>query len=497
MAKTLSQSWQLRAKAELERRRRASESPANPYQPEPDWRKWLQDLFPSYVRAPFADRHIELWEWVERLQPNQRQEAFVAIWPRGGAKSTTAELACVRIGAKRARRYIWYISRTQDKADKHVETIAALLESQALEASDPALASRRVGKYGNSKGWRRNRLRTASGLTIDALGLDVGSRGAKVDDQRPDLMIFDDIDEKHDSPAVIRKLIDTITTTLLPAGSTDCAILFIQNLIHPDSIASQMVDGRADFLINRKVSGPHPAVLGLKYQRGPENRFVITAGAPTWEGQNLEICEGQINDWGPTAFKEEAQQEVNDQGDKFDRAWFEIVRALPAGCIFIRYWDKAGTEGGGDYSAGVLMARAPNGLYYIADVVRGQWSSARREAIIKQTAELDKQRYGNVQIWAEREGGSGGKESAENTIRNLAGFSIRTETVTGSKEVRADPFAAQAEVGNVKLLAGPWNADYLSELAAFPLGANDDQVDGSSGAFNKLAQPRKTRMTMA
>lgn len=496
MAKTQSQSWQLRAQAELERRRRGSTAESAAY--EPDWKKWLHNLFPLYVRAPFAQRHIELWEWIEHLQPNQKQEAFIAIWPRGGAKSTTAELACVRIGAKRSRKYIWYISRTQDKADKHVETIAALLESTALEESDPQLASRKVGKYGTSKGWRRSRLRTGSGLTIDAMGLDVGSRGAKIENQRPDLMIFDDIDEKHDRPETTRKLIETITTTLLPAGSTDCAILFIQNLIHPDSIAAQMVDGRADFLINRKVSGPHPAVMGLQYKRDPSiNRFVITNGTATWEGQNLATCESQINDWGPTAFREEAQQEVNERGDVFDRSWFEIIRAIPVGCTFVRYWDKAGTEGGGDYSAGALIARAPSGLYIVVDVVRGQWSAGKREAIIKQTAELDQQRFGRVAIWIEQEGGSGGKESAENTVRNLAGFTIRTERVTGSKEVRAEPMAAQSEVGNVKLLAGAWNADYLSELAAFPFGTNDDQVDASSGAFNKLTRPRTSRMGVA
>jgi predicted phage terminase large subunit-like protein len=90
-------------------------------------------------------------------------------------------------------------------------------------------------------------------------------------------------------------------------------------------------------------------------------------------------------------------------------------------------------------------------------------------------------------IWAEQEPGSGGKESAENTVRNLAGYSIRTETVTGDKVTRADPYAAQAGAGNVDLLAGAWNEPYLEELAAFPNGRYKDQVDSSSGAFNKLA----------
>jgi hypothetical protein len=312
-------------------------------------------MFPSYVARPFAKRHVDLWEWVEQLRPGEKSPAFVAIWPRGGAKSTSAELACVRVGAKRSRKYIWYISRTQDKADKHVETIAALLESASIEREHPELASRKVGKYGNSKGWRRSRLRTASGLTIDALGLDVGSRGAKVEEQRPDLIVLDDCDEKHDSPATTQKLIETITTSLLPAGSTDCAVLFIQNMIHPNSIAAQLADGRADFLADRIVSGPHPAVDGLAYE-SREGKFVITGGAATWEGQDLEICQSQINTWGLSAFLQEAQHEVESKGGIWDHVEFRHctpaeVPDLVRGCVWC---DPAVTSTDASCSNGII-----------------------------------------------------------------------------------------------------------------------------------------------
>jgi len=71
------------------------------------------------------------------------------------------------------------------------------------------------------------------------------------------------------------KKIDILTKTILPAGSPDCAILFIQNLIHPESIASRLVDGRADFLSERIVSGPYPAIEGLTYEQR-NGKFVIT-----------------------------------------------------------------------------------------------------------------------------------------------------------------------------------------------------------------------------
>jgi len=177
------------------------------------------------------------------------------------------------------------------------------------------------------------------------------------------------------------------------------------------------------------------------------------------------------------------------EGNRFKRDWFAIAGEVPAGARFVRYWDKAGTAGGGAYSAGVLLATA-DGLFYVVDALRGQWSSAQRERIIKQTAEVDRARFGQVQIWVEQEPGSGGKESAEATIRNLVGFPVFADRVTGSKDVRMEPLAAQAEAGNIKLIRGTWNWDWLEEMCAVPSGRYRDQADATAGAFNKLAQPR-------
>jgi len=301
----------IRAKAELELRQRLQNA-----QPVKDlgWRDWLRVKFQPYITADFSTHHVELWEWEEAIQKGLRPRPFVAIWGRGGAKSTSAELIVVRVGERKARRYIWYVSSTQEKADKHVESIAAMLEASG--------AQRALNKYGASKGWRRERLRTSSGLTVDALGLDVGARGAKVEDQRPDMIILDDFDEIGESIQITLKKINIITKSILPAGSNDCAILVIQNLIHPESIASRLADGRADFLIDRVVSGPFPAIENLTYEQ-IDGRFVITGGIATWDGQNLEVCQTQIDTWGLSAFLQEAQHEVNKTGGLWDHIEFQ------------------------------------------------------------------------------------------------------------------------------------------------------------------------------
>jgi predicted phage terminase large subunit-like protein len=198
-------------------------------------------------------------------------------------------------------------------------------------------------------------------------------------------------------------------------------------------------------------------------------------------------------DVGPSVFEAEYQgSPTAPEGNMFKRAWFPIVDASPYRARRVRYWDKAGTEQGGDYTAGARFALGEeDGLWYVEDMVRGQWGPFERERIHRQTAELDAGQYGAFPIWLEQEPGSSGKDSAAATIRNLAGFDVHAKTVTGDKTSRAAAFAAQCEAGNVRLVRGPWNQAYIDELCAFPNGKNDDQVDASSGAFHMLARHPK------
>ncbi len=215
---------------------------------------WICTLYPEYLTAPFADYHVDLWQWIWSIRRGIRPAPYVAVLPRGHAKSTSAEMAITALGARDRRSYGLLVSATQDQADDHVGNVAGMLESAGIEAFYPELASRMVGKYGNSKGWRRNRLRCSNGFTLDAVGLDVAARGIKLDQNRPDFFVLDDLDGENDSALTTDKKIRALTRKLLPAGASDTAVLAIQNLVHPDSIFSRFVDGRADFLADRVVS---------------------------------------------------------------------------------------------------------------------------------------------------------------------------------------------------------------------------------------------------
>jgi hypothetical protein len=255
-------------------------------------------------------RHEGLWAWLEELAPGVKPRHRVESWPRGGGKSSTAGLGVVRVGMKQTRKFVLYVSGTQKQANKHVQGIRSRFETLGIP--------RAVGNYGNSLGWSMDLLRVANGFNVLALGLDAAGRGVKLDDVRPDLIVLDDVDGRHDSEETTKKKIQTLTESVLPTGSSDAAVLVVQNRIHSNSIVAQLVDGKADFLLDREVH-EEPAVRGLKleseYKENGTRLYRIIEGEPTWEGQTLDTCEAQINEWGRASFMREAQHETDEDED--------------------------------------------------------------------------------------------------------------------------------------------------------------------------------------
>ena len=180
-------------------------------------------------------------------------------------------------------------------------------------------------------------------------------------------------------------------------------------------------------------------------------------------------------------------------GGMFQVDYFtKIIVPPPAERIIqtIRYWDKAGSEGKGAYTVGVKMARLRGDIFVVLDVKRGQWSTNQREKIIRATAEADGQ---STVVWVEQEPGSGGKESAEGTIRNLLGYACYADRPTGDKIHRADPYSVQVNNGAFQMLIGDWNHLFLEEHRYFPYGTFKDQVDGGSGCFSHLVGKKRVQ----
>lgn len=171
-----------------------------------------------------------------------------------------------------------------------------------------------------------------------------------------------------------------------------------------------------------------------------------------------------------------------------------MLSQLPADVVFwCRAWDIAATdetEGGDpDYTAGVLIGWRKDGSFIVADVINQLVKAGDVEKLIKMTAISDRAKYGTMCcIRVPQDPGASGKIVAKSYIKMLAGFNVKSEAVSGSKELRATPFAAQWQNGNVYVLIADWNEMYFNQLESFPASSHDDMVDASSDAFNECAE---------
>jgi hypothetical protein len=277
-----------------------------------DWRQWNQACVPAYIQGDYAAEHEQFWEWVDQIG-DARPDPWLSLWPRGYAKSALAEIATAKLLARGIRKYCLYVSHTQSQADDHVGNIGAILESDTFTRHYPAMGEVKLSKFGSSKGWRRNRLRTASGATIDALGLDASRRGARLDEQRPDMMVLDDIDDTHASAAVNAKNIRTITQALIPALLPNKVLILAQNVVAPNSIAAQLGAGVLDMMGGAIRSGPFPLVADMTAERR-DGKWRITGGTPRWPAwMDLGRCEEQLRDMGMDAFVIECQQDTSER----------------------------------------------------------------------------------------------------------------------------------------------------------------------------------------
>jgi len=187
-------------------------------------------------------------------------------------------------------------------------------------------------------------------------------------------------------------------------------------------------------------------------------------------------------------------------GKVFDRAWFEIVDAVPGGSgKIVRFWDFAATEEemgakrkskDPDYTASV-KGKIVNGITYILDMTNERMGPARANVALRNIAQQDQMNGEHVAVRFEQEGGASGKRDTYNIITNMQGYDIKGVPPQGDKVTRAKPLAAQALAGNVKLLRGKWNDEFLTNMHAFPdPDYHDDIPDAADGCYNELVGPR-------
>ena len=328
---------------------------------------------------------------------------------------------------------------------------------------------------------RRDAQNVAKWLTTQGGGMVSAGVGGPMTGRGADLLLIDDFlkSAKDATSETIRQDIyewfqSVARTRVHPGGS----IIIIATRWNKDDLIGRLLANQPDLWDHIKL----PAFAD---EDDPLGR---AKGEALWPGRydkaTLEGIQDAVGEYYWRALYQ--QDPISRAQALLDRDKLKIIEQLPKRGSFrkVRSWDFASDPEveGGDYTVGTLMFEDESmGITYIVDVIRVRISDAEKEELIYKTAVND---GSDVEILLEQEPGSAGKTVVDYYTRKiLKGFAVYSQRPTGPKPVRAQPFFASVQQGHVRLLEGSWNEAYIDELANFPDGTHDDQVDTSAAAF--------------
>lgn len=266
------------------------------------WKSWLTSCGPNTFTGEFAHFHFAFWEWYwAALGKAKKPEhlAYLLTLGRGMGKSSSTEWAVIMAGALLGECVVLYVSSTSGLAVSHLTSIRDRIESAQINKYYPLLSKPRLGKHANRYGWRSDMLASDSGLSVFAVGLEEEVRGLKVGDVRPALIVFDDVDAKRDTPELVKKKEQIIAGSILPTGTSQTIVLFAQNLIHANSVATRIFKRHSQILSYRRESGLVKAFSDDFEIEQQGTRNVIVSGHPNWKFFDLAGCQKFIDDSGP------------------------------------------------------------------------------------------------------------------------------------------------------------------------------------------------------
>lgn len=335
----------------------------------------------------------------------------------------------------------------------------------------------------------------AGGMVTAGVGGPLTGRGG-------DLVLVDDPFKDYQeacSPVMRERVWDwyktVLRTRLEPGGS----IVVIQTRWHPQDLAGRLLARAQDEADQDEDAAEQweltrfPAIAEADDPLGREEGEALWP--ERYDRAAILQAMGELSPHQAAALYQ--QRPTAREGGMFKEAWFTRfcrLEDLPRGLRLVRVWDLAATEGGGDWTVGMLMGEM-GGTYFVVDVVRGQWGPLGVETKCKTTAAEDAKEWGDVTQAFYQDPGQAGKSQAVHIRRWLAGHRVRIISTAGP-ELRAERFAARCEAGDVVLVEAAWTPTLIEELAGYAgkeANGVDDQVDTAGGGRDILDPARQAK----
>lgn len=223
--------------------------------------------FPEFFHYPMAPFHFEMWDGYKAMMRNELTDDMWIMF-RESAKTSIMKIALTHAICYKKRRYINWDSYDGANAEQALFDVTVWLQTNNRLVSD-------FGQlYNEPRGETKTKKRvsdfiTNNGVRVEAHTTQESIRGRVYGDQRPDWIIFDDIETEttKDSPAITEKIkrhVDSANSGMSPNGVRSYLCNYITDI------------GVVAHLEQKLSNEPKARVLNVPVERD---------GKPTWPGK--------------------------------------------------------------------------------------------------------------------------------------------------------------------------------------------------------------------
>ncbi len=328
----------------------------------------------------------------------------------------------------------------------------------------------------------RDHWRTSGGGVVYASGAEgtiTGFGGGKMRDGWGGAILIDDphkVDEIRSD--VMRKGVHTFYQETLQSrrNAQHTPIILIMQRLMEDDLAGWLMAGNS----NEKWECLTIPALCEDAATDPLGRQL---GEALWPEKHTATELLEMQTAAPFMFAGQYQQRPAPvEGNIYRPDQIQIVDTAPACTKWCRGYDFGSTVNG-DWTVGLKLGLTRDQRVVIADMLRIRCGPDERDAAIMNAAAGDGR---GTWIDFPQDPGQAGKTQVLYLTKKLAGYRVSSSPETGDKVVRAQPWAAQINVGNVMMVKAPWNQALTDEYRLFPNGAFDDISDAGARAFAKV-----------
>jgi len=310
------------------------------------------------------------------------------------------------------------------------------------------------------------------GMISVGVGCGITGNGA-------DLLIIDDpikSREEAESPTYRKKLLAEYQSSIFTRLHAGASIIIILTRWHDQDLAASLLE----------IDGEEWDVLSLPAVcENPETDLLHREyGETLWpeHGYDRAWAEKTKRTIGTYAWSSLYQQTPSpSEGGAFKREWWKFYKRLPSDAKnFVQSWDCTFKDKEtSDFVVGQVWCECGPDKYLV-DQIRGRMSFTETLNAIRQLSAKYPQAV--RKLVEDKANGSAVMNVLKRELPGL--IPIEPE---GGKFARASSVTPYAEAGNIYLpdpSIAPWIMDYVEEMAMFPIGAHDDQLDATSQYVN-------------